>query len=250
MSGFMDALNAAKAAITDDVVESEEKVYTGGGGFKINENGIHPVTITMATAKQSQAEDKDGVKSKSAWYEVTFENEKKQTVKGKFFVLNKKTGLPYKVTDEGEKRFMQGYNQMTALTYLTTGEAIGLPETEQKKIMEYVHPDGDMEVTRDVVMSLIGKKVCICIKMAKEDGYPDKTKPRDIAQIKHVCDFETKQFYREKLQDKEAKQAEQFVAANAEGTFDDNRDVSKDVETETESSEEKVTPANVGFGAS
>lgn len=220
---FNEIFNKLKQEAGDVDTSFEEKGSIGGSKskFKLTEDGVYNTVIDMVVFKNSK-------NTSSAWYEVTFKTEDGAKVTSKMFVLSA-DGLPYKIDKNGNKKSTYGWNRMAALNYLINNEWDGLPVPENKEIMVYDY-DAKAEVLKElpIVTSLVGKPVTIAVKMQLEDGYPDATKSREIADIRNILDATTNQSATEKRNGANAQIIEDFKASIAKNPDPiDKRDKSK-----------------------
>jgi hypothetical protein len=219
---FTDLFNQIKqeAGDVDTSFEEKGKIGTGGSKFKIEEDGIYEGIIDMVVFKNSQS-------TGSAWYDVTIKCDEAK-VSTKMFVLNK-DGKPYNIDKNGQKKSTYGWNRMASLNYLINNEWDGLPVPEEKEVMVYDYEKGQ-EIAKKlpIVTSLIGKPVKIMVKMQLEDGYPDATQSRTIADVRGFLDSQTNQSSTEKRNGSTAQVCEDFNTSIAENPNPiDKRDKSK-----------------------
>lgn len=248
MSTFADKFKALKASqdeVASVVEQYEEKGSIGGGKkFSIDEDGVYVALIDMVTWNES----KNGA---SCWYELTLKTEDERKIRTKMFVINK-DGLTYRVDKEGRTRNNPDFSRMAGINFIVNGEWDGLPVPEEREVMVYDY-DARTEIakTMPIVPSLIGKPIGIAVKMVLEDGYPDETVSRTVAEIRNFLDPVDFKSATELREGKDAQVVEDFKKSIEKSPAPlDKRKKSKDGATASTTSNAPKKPAAGSFGFS
>lgn len=239
------ALKASQDEVASVVEQYEEKGSIGGGKkFSIDEDGVYVTLIDMVTWNESK-------NSASCWYELTLKTEDERKIRTKMFVINK-DGLTYRVDEDGRTRNNPDFSRMAGINFIVNGEWDGLPVPEEREVMVYDY-DAKAEIAKTIpiVPSLIGKPVAITVKMVLEDGYPDETVSRTVAEIRNFLDPVDFKSATELREGKDAQVVEDFKKSIEKSPAPlDKRKKSKNGATASTTSDEPKKPAARSFGFS
>ena len=233
-------MSLLNSIVTDENIEvQEERVSTGGGGYKITESGSNLFKINMVNIIESQ-HGAIGVK-------IQLETEEGKKLTQTEYITNRDKQSYYIDKKTNAKKELPGYSKICALNYLVNG-VWGLPTVSEREIKEYDY-DARQEVSvrREVAVDMVGKAIGGCVTVWMEDSYKDKSKPVTKVEVSHFYDPVTNKFASEKKANKEPEMIVTFNEVAEKTPVKDKREMSKGVATTTTASASGVTSANVGF---
>ena len=136
---------------TDSSIQDETDSVGGGG---VLESGLYPMKVTMAYLEKSAG----GALAVSLHLEGVNGGQTRQ----KLWVASgdAKGNKNYYETQQGEKRYLPGFNNANALCLLTVGKELGQMTTEEKLVKIYSFDAGAEVPTKvEVLTDLIGQEI-------------------------------------------------------------------------------------------
>lgn len=138
---------------TDNNIEDEKDSVGGGGPL---ESGLYNTKVTMAYLEKSAGG--------ALAVNLHLQEEGGRDIRQKLWIASgdAKGNKNYYVTQNGEKKYLPGFNHANSLCLLTVGKELPEMDTEQKVVNVY-SPDAKAEVPTkvEVLMDLIGQEIIV-----------------------------------------------------------------------------------------
>lgn len=186
----MGLISKDKIEGLDDVQDSRDTL--GGGG--VFDTGSYQFTITMAYLMESESG------ASGILFQLEDEDQRKLTLREWFLSGNAKGNKPYYETQNGEKRWLPGFEVCRDILALCS-EPVDIWEvdTEERSVAVY-DAEKQAEVQKDmqVITEILGATVILGLHKQLEDQYKEPTKSREVNVVHKTFECDTLLTYMEK----------------------------------------------------